>query len=154
MEVIIMKKLLLFLCCALSVAHTMNASTVTDAIDAALEKLETMCDELDRAYHSTDTAMERIDKGIKRIFNRTERAFNNIGTRIELKAEIAHDHQLVNRCERAFATATAVGLASAIAGCPLAPLFCAGAKVAGSVLVASYIKLYVDKAAYKGTEIF
>lgn len=150
-----MKKLLLFLCCTLAVAHTqMNASRVTDAIDAALATIEAMCNEIDQAYHSADTTIDRIDKRIKRLFNRTERTINNMGTRIELRAEIAHDHQLVNRCERTFATAAAVGLASAIAGCPLAPLFCVGAKIAGGVLIGSYIKLYVDKAAYRGTEIF
>jgi|GEM_PF-3452403 len=150
-----MKKLLLFLCCVVSVAHTqMNASRVTDAIDAALERLEIVCDEIDRAYHSTDTAFDRIDKGIKKIFNRTERVFNNIGTRIELKAEIAQDHQLVDRCERTFATAATVAIASALTGCPLAPLFITGTQLTGGLLAFSYIKLYIDKAAYKGTEIF
>lgn len=154
-----MKKLLLFLFCALSVATTqIQASRVVDALDTAFENIATAftqaCNNIDQALHSTDTAFDRFSRGVDRAFNKIDRAVSNMATRVELKSEIVHDHQIVAQCERAFATSAAIGLASAIAGCPLAPLFCTGAKVTGGLLVGAYIKLYVDRAAYKRTELF
>ncbi len=157
-----MKKLLLFFYCSVVIVSTnVNASKVTDAIEAMLDNIEHAANNIDQTLDDTNSAFDSLNRGfnnfnksVNRFFDRANQAASNIATRAQLSVDITQDYHRVDQCERAFATSAAIGLASALGGCPLAPLFCTGAQITGGLLAASYIKLFVDKAAYKRARIF